>query len=79
MFNQKKGSIIMTDSNNGDKEDCILSTGVILFVKLYSNPLRRFACINPFPHIAILQQTTCRKILNVHSAEEMNIFKVGKL
>ena len=34
---------------------------------------------NPFPHTAILQQTTFRKIFNVHSAErEMNIFLTWK-
>ena len=27
--------------------------------------------VNPFPHTAIVQQTTFRKILNVHSAEEI--------
>ena len=30
--------------------------------------------MNPFPHTAILQQTTIRKILNVHSAERNEHF-----
>ena len=32
------------------------------------------AVINPFPHTAILQQTTYRKILSVHSAERNEHF-----
>ena len=34
----------------------------------------RLVVINPFPHTAILQQTTFRKILNVHSAERNKHF-----
>ena len=30
--------------------------------------------VNPFPHTAILQQTTFRKIMNVHSAERNEQF-----
>ena len=30
--------------------------------------------VNPFPHTAILQQTTFRKILNVHSTERNEHF-----
>ena len=30
--------------------------------------------LNPFPHTAILQQTTFRKFLNVHSAERNEHF-----
>ena len=42
--------------------------------KLHIDLNKVFPGINPFPHTAILQQTTFRKILNVHSSERNEHF-----
>ena len=47
------------------------------FLYVYSIHVLKIKIIkmfNPFPHTAILQQTTFRKILNVHSAERNEHF-----